>query len=147
MKWKEVFLFGALVAALTLSACTNAQPYVVKPNISGVTVTVEELQKYQHVSSEMVVSPGDMFSVILGSTPSTGYAWVLTSDPVRLMQIGHQTLGTTDTSIPTVDSGGREVWVFEAVGKGKTIVSLEYSEPSEGGKKGMWTFELTVTVQ
>jgi outer membrane biogenesis lipoprotein LolB len=78
MRFKECLILGILSAVLALSACTAAQSqesYSVKPGTkqNSVTVTAEELQQYQHVSSEMVVSLGDRFSMILASTPSNGF--------------------------------------------------------------------------
>ena len=35
----------------------------------------------------------------------------------------------------------------EALEKGITEVSMEYSQPWEGGEKGAWTFKMTVTVK
>lgn len=143
MRLKEVFIFGALVAALTLSACTTTQPVY----SYSVTVTVEELQQQKHISKEMVVPLGERFRVTLASTPSTGFRWFIASDPAKLMQIAHQTLSTATTSTPPLGSGGQEAWTFEAVGKGRTIVWFEYSQPLEDGERGAWTLELTVTVQ
>jgi len=46
-----------------------------------------------------------------------------------------------------VGAPGAQVWTFKALKKGATTVSLDYSRPWEGGEKGVWTFELTVTVK
>jgi predicted secreted protein len=60
------------------------------------------------------------------------------------MQIDHQTLDNVTTTPLTLSAGGQEVWAFEAIARGETIISLEYSQPWEGGKKRTWIFELIV---
>jgi predicted secreted protein len=46
-----------------------------------------------------------------------------------------------------VGASGNQVWTFEALQKGTTSLTMEYGRPWEGGEKGVWTFELTVTVK
>ncbi|MCD6567992.1 MAG: protease inhibitor I42 family protein [Dehalococcoidia bacterium] len=46
-----------------------------------------------------------------------------------------------------VGAPGKEVWTFEALEKGSSTISMEYSQPWEGGEKAAQTFSLTVVVK
>ena len=44
-------------------------------------------------------------------------------------------------------AAGKEIWTFNALRKGTSNISMEYSRPWEGGEKAEWTFTLDVVVK
>jgi predicted secreted protein len=46
-----------------------------------------------------------------------------------------------------VGASGKEIRTFKALKKGESSISMEYSQPWDGGTKAAETFELTVLVR
>lgn len=76
------------------------------------------------------VAVGSKFAIILASNRTTGYGWQYYSPGnaavVKLLGIEYRASGTG-----LLGSGGREVLLFEAVGKGNSEISLNYARPWE----------------
>jgi len=76
------------------------------------------------------VAVGSMFVIVLQSNRTTGYRWEYynpkNASVVKLMGIEYRASGTG-----FLGSGGREVLMFEAVGKGKSEITLNYARPWE----------------
>jgi inhibitor of cysteine peptidase len=70
------------------------------------------------------------FTLTLESNRTTGYQWQLakTPDETVVQLIGNR-YEVPDTRL--IGAGGREVWTFKAVGKGKTEIHLKYVRPWE----------------
>jgi len=122
------------------------------PMLESVTVTCDEFTENHFISKTIEISVGQMFGVILCSNPSTGFQWSETAeidDPTLLQQTHHyyQALGDVDGKPPAPGTPGKEEWTFKTLKAGTSQVYLEYSRPWEGGEKGEWTFELTVSVK
>jgi len=109
--------------------------------------------KGQHFTWEVEVNAGDEVTVTLCSNPTTGFQWTelaQISNETVLKQTDHKFVpppkGAGDTP-PPPGTPGEEVWTFKALKKGESTISIEYSQPWEGGLKGEWTFLATVTVK
>jgi predicted secreted protein len=50
-------------------------------------------------------------------------------------------------SLPVVGAAGGEVLTLRAGAAGTTTLLIEYGQPWEGGTKGTWTYQLSVTVE
>ncbi len=76
------------------------------------------------------IPAGSEFTLTLESNRTTGYQWQLAGTPdetvVKLIESRYE---LPDTKL--LGAGGREVWTFNAVGKGKTKISLKYVRPWE----------------
>ncbi|HEY86622.1 MAG TPA: protease inhibitor I42 family protein, partial [Dehalococcoidia bacterium] len=86
--------------------------------------------------------------VTLCSNPTTGYRWsefAVISDPTVLEQVDH--VYTPPEVENVVGAAGKDTWIFKELKKGMTNISLEYSQPWEGGEKGHWTFSFTVVAK
>ncbi len=118
----------------------------------SVEVTYDEFQTASTSNNGLViktidVAPGSSFLVILGSNPSTGYSWseqATISAPDVLQQTDHYSVASESG---LAGASGKEVWKIKALKTGTCQVSMSYSRPWEGGEKGTFTFELTVTVK
>jgi inhibitor of cysteine peptidase len=113
----------------------------------SIEVPCDDFTNQSHISKDVTVTAGGSLNVTLCSNPTTGFQWVenaTISDQTVVNQTSHQFVAPEDQEL--VGAPGEEVWTFEALRKGKSTVSMEYSRPWEGGEKGEWTFTLNVTV-
>jgi len=113
-------------------------------------VSCDDFMANNHIAKQVDVNAGDTFTVILCSNPSTGFQWVeeaQISDPTTVKQAGHNFISPESDPPPPPGTPGQEIWTFEALREGIATVFMEYSRPWEGGEKGEWTFELTVSVK
>jgi predicted secreted protein len=114
-----------------------------------IEVSCDEFSSENHTSREAELSVGDLLKVTLCSNQTTGFQWSETaniSDATILEQVSHEYVPPQSTQ-SQVGASGQEVWVFRALEEGTTTVYMEYSRPWQGGERGVWTFELAVTVE
>ena len=144
MKTKAVVTGLMAMVLLAAGACSMAEG---APKEANTQVPIEEFMASKNVHREIVVSAGTTITVTLGSNPTTGFSWgkAAIANPASLEQTGNQFLAPEGKGL--VGAPGNQVWTFNALQKGTTTVSMEYSQPWAGGEKGAWTFELTVTVE
>ena len=69
------------------------------------------------------------------------------SDGSVLKGEGHEYVMDDAGEPPLPGTGGTEFWTFKATALGETAISMEYSQPWEGGEKAVQTFDLTVVVK
>ena len=129
---------GACSPALEASAAKDA----------NTEVTIDEFMNNQHIARQIEIPEGGVLTVSLGSNPTTGFSWAEAAeiaDPTVLQQAESNFQAPDNKGV--VGASGTQVWTFEALQKGTTVVTMEYGRPWEGGEKDVWTFELTVTVK
>jgi len=130
------------MTAISLSLCACSP---------SVDVSYDEFMNLQHISQETEVAVDDSFTVTLGSNPaSTGFQWsesAQISDQTVLQQTNHELVPPTDGLLLAPGTPGKEIWTFQALKEGESTISMEYSQPWEGGTQATWTFNLTVTVR
>ena len=140
MRTKLILVSTLVALSLSLFACTSKQV--------PLEITCDDFTEYQHFTWEVQgVNAGDSLAVTLCSNPTTGFQWT------ELARISNETvLKQTDHEFvpPKGDvpgAAGKEIWTFKALKKGTTEISMEYSQPWEGGEKAEWTFIATVVVR
>jgi predicted secreted protein len=79
---------------------------------------------------QLEAAVGESFSITLESNPTTGYKWEL-SDPVdtRIIKLVGSAFRAAESKL--LGAGGREIWTFKAVGKGRTEIRMKYVRPWE----------------
>lgn len=138
-----VFLSIMALGIAASSACSTPSSFA--PN----ELSVQE----SDTGKEVNVAIGGTLTVELASNPSTGFKWELMSisDPGVLEKTGDEfeaaMIKRAEGSPPIVGAPGRELWTFKALKKGKSQISMEYSQPWTGGTKGAKSFDLTVVVE
>jgi inhibitor of cysteine peptidase len=148
---KLLVISAALCVLLTLlvlavvPAAAVVSPSVTNPRISSsyTVIPVDETQN----GTTIVVNAGDEVVVRLSANHTTGFFWGVKqiSDTGILELVGSTFI--PDTPIPgATGQGGTDVWTFRAIRHGAAILSMEYSQPWNGGIKGYRTFNLTVQV-
>ena len=144
MKLKSILICAVVATSLLLVACSPTQKQ------ASVDISCDDFMKVNHISQEVEVSADGTLTVTLCSNPTTGFLWsesAQISDPTVLQQTDHQLVMPESEPPPPPGTPGQEVWTFQALNKGETTGSMEYSRPWEGGEKGNWTFALTVVVK
>jgi len=139
MKSKLVLMCAMVATSLSLCACSPA-----------IDVSCDDFMNLQHISQEVEVTVDGSFTVTLCSNPSTGFQWsesAQISDQTVLQQTAYEFVPPTDGLLLAPGTPGKEIWTFQALKKGDSTVSMEYSQPWEGGEEATWTFNLTVTVE
>jgi predicted secreted protein len=139
MKSKLVLAGLIIILSISLAACSS-------PDVE-ISVNSAELLIYKEINQEVEAETGDTIRVMLGSNPSTGFQWEepVISDVIVIRQKGESEYIPAKEQIPGV--GGNEAWSFNALKAGTSIITMKYSQPWDGGEKGVWRYTLTVTVK
>ena len=138
MKTRLIVLTSIIAAmSLCLFGCSpggSVAPSEVSVDESATGKTVE-------------IAVGGSLTVTLESNATTGFQWELASisDQAVLEKQSNTFEAPEDTGM--VGAPGKEVWTFKALKKGSSTISMEYSQPWEGGTKAAETFSLTVVVK
>ncbi len=127
MKAKLMIVSAVVVVLLSLVACSSAAEQV--------SVDIDDFMEQKHISKEVEIAVDGSLTVTLGSNQTTGFKWELAeiTDESVLEYVDDEYVPPEDTGV--VGAGGKEVWTFKALKKGTTEVSMEYSQPWEGGEK------------
>jgi inhibitor of cysteine peptidase len=156
---------GAYGLALVIPGIENAiQTIYVGNNITNDSIGAwPDISSYRQVrcerdyedlaadgSSKWIASAhvGDTIIVTLASNPTTGFKWSDTPEmqnPGILKQLDHKYLEPEQNG--NVGAFGKEVWIFQTLKAGTTEISMNYSQPWEGGEKEKWTFVATIQVE
>ena len=151
MKVKILVAIALLPALISVAACTTASAGTAEQTdqiVKEVAITTsEEFNQNQHIQKEVEIYKGSTLVVTLFSNGTTGFSWdedAQIADTSIIQQLKHQYIGAETDML---GAPGAEEWTFEAVNSGITTVHLEYSRPWVGGEKGVWTFDLTITVK
>jgi len=143
MKSKLILMCAVVAISLSLFACFPT------PKQVSVEATDDDFMKLHAISKEVEVAVDGSLTVTLFSNPTTGFQWesAQISDQTVLEQVAHKFVSPEREPPPPPGTPGKEVWTFKALKQGKSIISMEYSRPWEGGTKAEWTFVLTVVVK
>jgi len=145
-----ILVIGIVVGVVACGKSGNNSTEV--PKQVSVEVSNDEFQTASastggSVSKAIEVASGDSIVVTLWSNKTTGFSWsesATISDPGVLQQTNHEYVAP-ETGL--MGAAGKEVWTFKASKAGTSEVSMEYSQPWEGGQKNVYGFSLTVTVK
>jgi predicted secreted protein len=149
------------LALAVLASCAAAEstptaapsPTAARPQLGAPSVKIgcQELEGRPSQAVEREAVARQVFAVELCSNASTGFRWEepVVSDAQVLMVLFHETLspGAVPPGTPRpVGVAGAERWNLHTRGPGRVKVSFRYSQPWDGGQKGVWAVELDVTV-
>ena len=132
----------AIIIVMTLSMLSC----VVTSRDTHVEITCDDFaENPTSTRNDFQIEIGDKIYVELCSNASTGFEWSYEmSGDEAIMEEDH------DFEAPEVDmpgAPGKETWTFEGIREGTTVISMEYSQPWEGGMKGEWTYTINVVVE
>lgn len=81
-------------------------------------------------SENITVRLRKTFKIELNSNPTTGYQWQLAM-PLETNSVSLVSSKYIPSKTNLTGSGGKEIWKFKAVKKGKTEISFQYVRPWE----------------
>ena len=139
MKFRICLVFTIFAAVSLLSSC------VVTSHDFNVEISCDEFSENNHRSGEFEVEVGDKIRMKLCSDPTTGFQWGYEMTVENILNEEDHDFEEPEGDVP--GAAGIEIWTFEAVETGTTEVQMEYNQPSEGGVKSKWTYNVTVTVE
>jgi len=98
---------------------------------------------------QVEVAAGQTLILTLESNPTTGYRWeVVEAQDAVLRQTGEAVFTVaSELDPPPPGTGGVEVFRFEAVEAGETLLELVYHRPWEEGVEPLETYSIQVTVR
>jgi predicted secreted protein len=135
----------ALFFFLLLAACAS------QSSNADIEIQCDDFYQNPHQTGSLEISVGEEFTVILCSNASTGFQWIEVveiSDLDIVEQVSHKHISPSEKDEPfPPGTPGSQLWKFKALTSGTSILSFEYSRDWEGGEKGEWTLDLTVTVK
>ena len=142
-----LFLDAALLAVL-LAACSLASP----ADSGGASSPTEDATTPQNIQidatqqvGEMDMRVGDTLELSFESNPTTGYQWeVVELNQAVLRQLGEEYVApATDL----LGAAGKEVFRFEAVSPGETLLKLVYHRPFEPEVPPEQTYQVNIIVK
>ena len=137
-------IFTLFVFFLFFSACTS------QGSTADIDMQCDDFFQDPHQTGSLEVGIGEEFTVNLCSNASTGFQWidvVEISDPDIVEQVSHEYIEPSEKDDPPPGTAGSQLWKFKALTSGTSTISFEYSRDWEGGEKGEWTLDLTVTIK
>jgi len=145
-KSKLILVCAVVAISLCLLACLPASKH------ASVNVSWDDFKKEQHISQGVEVAVDGSLTLTLYSCPSEGRQWseAEISDQTVLREVDHKYEGPPKPigcMPPVPGAPGQEVWTLEALKKGTSTISMEYTHPWDGEKEPMLTFALTVVVK
>ena len=141
MKTKLAITGTIAAISLLLFGCTAT------PKEASIELSCDDFSENKHISREVEVAVDGSIELSLCSNPTTGFEWEAAkiSNKRVLRETDHTFISPEDEGV--VGAAGKDVWTFQALERGTSTVTIEYSRPWEGGEKGEWTFEMKVTVK
>lgn len=132
-----------IMCGLVLAACSGSRA------AEPLGATCDQFQSTPTVDESAVVAAGSDVKVVLCSNPSTGFSWgePQIGDTTVLELVDRAYVAPDGASLPVVGAAGGEVLTLRAVAAGTTTLLIQYGQPWEGGTKGAWTYQLSVTVE
>lgn len=98
--------------------------------------------------SDVSVKVGDTLTIELASNPTTGYSWQVSGNDAKVLEQAGESQYKLGSGTPMPGSGGTQTFTFNAVGKGKTTLTLIYVRPWETTvtptPNDVWTVNVTV---
>ena len=139
MKPRILMIFMMLAILLLVPSC-----FVTSRDIN-VDISCDDFSANNHVRNDFQAEIGDKIRVKLCSNPTTGFQWEYEISNGSVLKEEDHDFEEPGSDVP--GAAGVETWTFEAAEKGTAEVSMEYSQPWEGGLKEEWTYTITVTVE
>ncbi|MCX5715841.1 MAG: protease inhibitor I42 family protein [Candidatus Omnitrophica bacterium] len=90
---------------------------------------------------------GQQFIITLESNRTTGYEWQIASPLDKKIVKFIDSMYSVKHKNSLVGAGGDEKWIFRAIGKGKTTISLKYIRAWEKDTPPAQTADYTVIVE
>lgn len=119
-------ILAAMASATLLTACI---PDVLntKPEVRGLegAAPMQTLTDPKS-GTDVTLRPGGKLRLRLDSNPTTGYNWVVKGLDEAVLAVESKSYEADPVPEGVVGSGGTQIFVFEALARGKTTLELHY---------------------
>jgi inhibitor of cysteine peptidase len=140
MKYKIPVVLIAIVLVLTLASC-----FVTSRDIH-VDITCDDFtENPTSIRNDFNIEIGDKIYIELCANPTTGFEWSYEMSGDTAVKEEDHDFEEPESDLP--GAPGKETWTFEGTAEGTTVISMEYSQPWDGGIKGEWTYIINVVVE
>lgn len=96
--------------------------------VSGVSAAQDPSTGTHTMLATKIVKANNEFMILLDSNPTTGYSWMVKSDP-NYVQLVNSTYISYKTRPGIVGSEGIQIFIFKAIKPGITQIIMEYQRP------------------
>lgn len=145
--WGLAYKANGVVRGQDLTKLVRYQPATL-PNVFMSQTTVDKMLTNADNNSSVSLKVGDTLTVALASNPSTGFSWKLSANDAGVLQAVGEPKFELGNKTPMPGAGGTETFTFNAVGKGKSTLTLVYVRPWEKTvtptPPNVWTVTVTV---
>lgn len=124
---KKMFLAVVVIYSCIGLVMAQDNPCGEKKTSQEVT---EGISIYGDPAKPIEVLMGQKFAITLHANATTGYRWQL-AKPLDNSIVEHLGNEYLKPRTRLVGAGGKEVWKFKALGRGKTIIAMKYIRPWE----------------
>jgi inhibitor of cysteine peptidase len=139
MKRRIFLLLSLLISTIFMLSCITSRDIHVE-------ISCEEFTENPNsIRNDFQIEVGDKIYVKLCSNPSTGFKWSYEMSVDNVIKEEGYDFEEPDSHV--VGAPGKEVWTFEAIEKGTTVIDMEYSQTWDGGIKDEWTYTINVVVK
>lgn len=135
---KSLILFLLLFSIIFIPSCVTSRDI-------NIEISCDEFRENpKGIQNDFHIEIGDKIYVELCSNPSTGFEWDYSMSGDNAIKEEGYDYEEPDSDI--VGSSGKEIWTFEAIEKGETVINMEYNQPWQGGTKGEWVYTINIVV-
>jgi len=140
MNSRTIAMLILIVMTLSMLSC------IVTSRDTHVEISCDDFtENPTSVRNDFQIEIGDKIYVELCSNASTGFEWSYEMSGDNAVKEEDHDFEEPESDL--VGAPGKETWTFEGIRKGTTVISMEYSQPWEGGMKGEWTYTINVVVE
>ena len=139
MKHRIIPVLLLLLSTIFMMSCITSRDIHVEISCDEFTENPTSMR------NDFQIEVGDKIYVELCSNPSTGFKWSYEMSVDNVIKEEGYDFEEPDSNV--VGASGKEIWTFEAIEKGTTVIDMQYSQPWDGGIKGEWTYRINVTVE
>jgi len=120
--------------------------FTIKPETASIEFSNDDfLQNDGAIVEELEISDSiDYIEVILYSNPTTGFRWEIIEVPDETAWTPYLYRYEPAETEGLVGAAGKEIWIFP---RDEGILTMEYSQPWDGGTKAEWTLNLPISTE
>jgi predicted secreted protein/putative hemolysin len=153
--WGLTYKANGVVRGADLTTLVRYQPAQLphvfvggsSPNQPAVS-TVDKTVTNSDNKSDVTLKVGDTLTVELASNPTTGFSWQVDANDAKVLAQVGESQYRLGSQTPIPGAGGTQTFTFNAVGAGKTTLTLIYVRPWETSvtptPNDVWSVNVTV---
>jgi inhibitor of cysteine peptidase len=142
MNLKRILTPLVCIILIGIAGCSSL-PQTTSPKIS-----YDDFARDKNFSWSTNAEVDQTIVVTLPSNPSTGFTWpdvVQLNNKELLQQKDHKFVPSGQTQV--VGASGQDVWTFKTINEGTAVISMDYSQPWQGGVQRQFSFTAYILIE